>query len=140
MIALSWGLRVPGGAFPRSDVTWPGVLTWFVNRVPAVRSRPREASAPEKGQEQESDSRSFRDAGPACRHLGSKCDDSGKVGGGGSWTFPTRFTAWVGLSEVLGRRCATAKMNERSRNVYENKGSLWKTGGERRNVYENKRT
>jgi hypothetical protein len=32
------------------------------------------------------------------------------------------------------------KMNERARNVYENKASLRKTGRQSRNVYENKGT
>jgi hypothetical protein len=32
----------------------------------------------------------------------------------------------------------SSKLNGRSGNVYENKGSLWKTRGLSRNVYENK--
>jgi hypothetical protein len=45
-----------------------------------------------------------------------------------------------GAKRVETRRKMTLKSNERSGNVYENKGPLWKTRQRSGNVYENKGT
>jgi hypothetical protein len=43
---------------------------------------------------------------------------------------PTKVPSWTGMNEGAARAAGTTKMKEQSRNVYENKGPLWKTGAE----------